>query len=92
MKKENDFMERNFVITNEEGIHARPATHLVQKANAFKSDITLTYDGVSTDMKSIMGVLSLGVTKGSLITVTINGIDEVDAMTAITKLIQTINN
>lgn len=85
-------MERNFIITNEEGIHARPATNLVQKANHFTSDISLTFDGITTNMKSIMGVLSLGVKKGSLITVSINGEDEVEAMTTITKLIQSINS
>ena len=85
-------MVRDFVITNEQGIHARPATILVQKANQFKSDIKITFNGVRTDLKSIMGVLSLGVKRGSLVTIEVTGIDELDAMTAITKQIQAINS
>ena len=44
-------MVRDFLITNEQGIHARPATALVQKANEFQSDITITYNGMTTDLK-----------------------------------------
>ena len=54
-------MTREFIITNEQGIHARPATVIVQKANQFESDMTITYGDITTDLKSIMGVLSLGV-------------------------------
>ena len=84
-------MERDFVITNEQGIHARPATTLVQKANKFKSDTFITFNGITTDLKSIMGVLSLGVTRGSLITIRIEGVDEVEALKEITKLLNEIN-
>ncbi|QMS85603.1 HPr family phosphocarrier protein [Candidatus Xianfuyuplasma coldseepsis] len=84
-------MHRDFIITNEQGIHARPATNLVQKANQFKSTISLTFNGVTTDLKSIMGVLSLGVTRGSLVSIHITGEDELEAMQEITKLINTIN-
>jgi len=84
-------MQRDFIITNEQGIHARPATNIVQKANQFKSDIRITYNGVTTDLKSIMGVLSLGVTQGSLVTIHVDGVDQGEAMNAITKLIQEIN-
>lgn len=84
-------MERDFVITNEQGIHARPATMLVQKASEFISDIEITFNGVTTDMKSIMGVLSLGVTRGSLITVRITGEDDITAMKEIAKLVHKIN-
>lgn len=84
-------MEKSFVISNDQGIHARPATVLVQRANQFKSDMTITLDTVSTDLKSIMGVLSLGITRGSTIHISINGSDEVEAMESIAKVIQTIN-
>ena len=53
--------KRDFNITAETGIHARPATILVQTASKFASDITLTYNGKSVNLKSIMGVMSLGV-------------------------------
>ncbi len=84
-------MRKEFVIANEQGLHARPATTLVSKANQFKSSITLRYDGKEADMKSIMGVLSLGVTRGELIEVIIEGDDEVDAMEAIQQHIKEMN-
>lgn len=85
-------MVKEFVITNEQGIHARPATNLVQKANQFKSEIMLTYNGDTVDLKSIMGVLSLGVTRGSQITVRVEGVDELEAMQQITKMINEMNS
>ena len=51
--------KREFTITSETGIHARPATILVQAASKFSSDITLSYEGKSVNLKSIMGVMSL---------------------------------
>lgn len=84
-------MQRDFIITNEQGIHARPATNIVQAANHYTSTITIIFNGVSADLKSIMGVLSLGVTRGSLVSIHIEGEDEVEAMKAITKLINEIN-
>jgi len=85
-------MEKEFVITNEQGIHARPATNLVQKANQFKSDISLTFNGDTVDLKSIMGVLSLGVTRGSSISIRVEGEDEHEAMQQITKMINQMNS
>lgn len=76
-------MEREFIISNEQGIHARPATALVQKANEFKSHCTITFEGNTVDLKSIMGVLSLGVTRGSMVLIRVEGIDEIEALNAI---------
>ncbi len=84
-------MEREFNIKNEQGIHARPATNLVQLANTFKSELTLIYNGTTVDLKSIMGVLSLGVTRDSLITVRAEGEDENTALTEITLFLQELN-
>ncbi len=84
-------MKKEFVIANEQGLHARPATTLVSKANLFKADITITYEGESADLKSIMGVLSLGVTRGALVEIEITGEDESDAMEAIAKHIKELN-
>ena len=53
--------KREFHIVAETGIHARPATLLVQAASKFNSDINLEYNGKSVNLKSIMGVMSLGV-------------------------------
>ena len=84
-------MEKEFIITNEQGIHARPATTLVQKASSFKSDMELVYDGKTVDLKSIMGVLSLGVSRGSMVNIRIEGEDEVEAMKSISKFISEMN-
>lgn len=84
-------VEQQFVITNELGLHARPATQIVNLVNKYKSDILLTFRGITVDMKSIMGVLSLGITEGSTIVVNIDGLDEIEALDAISKKIMDLN-
>lgn len=74
---------RNFHIVAETGIHARPATLLVQTASKFSADVTLAYDGKDVNLKSIMGVMSLGVGQGADVTISANGTDEADAIAAI---------
>ena len=71
--------KRDFTITAETGIHARPATILVQAASKFASDVTLSYEGKSVNLKSIMGVMSLGVT------ITASGDDEKEALDAVAE-------
>ena len=80
--------KQEFNITAETGIHARPATLLVQSASKFNSDINLEYKGKSVNLKSIMGVMSLGVGQGSDVTISIEGTDEAEAMAAITETMQ----
>lgn len=75
--------KRDFHITAETGIHARPATMLVQAASKYESDINLEYNGKSVNLKSIMGVMSLGVGQGADVTITIEGSDEEEAMEGI---------
>ena len=84
-------MKKEFIIANEQGIHARPATVLVGLANKFDSDIALEYEGISVDLKSIMGVLSLGVKRGALVVIRTEGVDEVEALQAISKLLAEFN-
>jgi phosphocarrier protein HPr len=84
-------LEKDFIIANENGLHARPATKLVSVASKFKCDITVTYDGVTVDLKSIMNVLSLGIKQGSLITIRTDGIDEVEAFKTLSKNITDFN-
>ena len=74
---------KNFKIVSETGIHARPATMLVQTASKYESEITLEYDGKSVNLKSIMGVMSLGAGQGAEVTITADGPDESEAITAI---------
>ncbi len=75
--------KQEFNITAATGIHARPATMLVQTAGKYSSDITLEYNGKSVNLKSIMGVMSLGVGQGADVTITAEGDDEVEAMEGI---------
>ena len=81
--------KRQYNITAETGIHARPATLLVQTASKFKSDITLEYQEKSVNLKSIMGVMSLGVGQSASVTITADGDDEKDALDAITETMKT---
>ena len=76
--------KREFTITSETGIHARPATILVQ-ASKFSSDITLSYEGKSVNLKSIMGVMSLGVGQNAKVTITANGDDEKEALDTVAE-------
>ncbi|KRL91560.1 phosphocarrier protein HPr [Lactobacillus kalixensis] len=75
--------KRDFHIIAETGIHARPATLLVQAASKFGSDVNLEYNGKSVNLKSIMGVMSLGVGQNADVTITAEGDDEKDALEAI---------
>ena len=75
--------KREFHIIAETGIHARPATLLVQAASKFNSDINLEYNGKSVNLKSIKGVMSLGVGQGADVTITADGDDAKEAIEAI---------
>jgi len=77
--------EKVFTVTSESGIHARPATILVQTASKFNSDLNLEYNGKTVNLKSIMGVMSLGIPKGAQIKITAEGADAADAMAALTE-------
>ena len=80
--------KKDFNVIAETGIHARPATLLVQTASKFNSDINLEYKGKSVNLKSIMGVMSLGVGQGSDVTITAEGADEKEAIAAIVETMQ----
>lgn len=76
---------KSFLIIDETGIHARPATILVQTATKFDSDIELEYNSKKVNLKSIMGVMSLGVGKGAEVTIYAEGKDEAEAIEAISE-------
>ena len=80
-------VEKTFTITEASGIHARPATLLVQTVSNFNSEINLEYNGKSVNLKSIMGVMSLGVTQGAEIKIIASGSDENEVIAAITETI-----
>ncbi|OIJ12567.1 phosphocarrier protein HPr [Anaerobacillus alkalilacustris] len=81
-------VEKNFIITDETGIHARPATQLVNAANQFSSEISLIYSDKTVNLKSIMGVMSLGIPQDAQITIQVKGTDEVEALSGITAVIK----
>ena len=74
-------------INNEVGLHARPATFFIQKANEFKSGIWVEKDECRVNAKSLLGVLSLGITKGTTITLLADGSDEKEAVAALSELV-----
>lgn len=80
--------EKTFKITSETGLHARPATTLVNKAGQYESEITLDYKGKSVNLKSIMGVMSLGVQKGAEVTIKTDGSDAENALNGIEETLK----
>ncbi|MDQ0217280.1 phosphocarrier protein HPr [Peribacillus cavernae] len=80
--------EKSFKVIAETGIHARPATLLVQAAGKFDSEINLEYKGKKVNLKSIMGVMSLGVGKDAEITISAQGSDEQDALNTLEETLK----
>ena len=74
-------------IINTSGLHARPATFFIQKANSFKSSIWVEKGDRKVNAKSLLGVLSLGITKGMTIKLIADGSDENAALDALEELI-----
>lgn len=75
------------VVNNQVGLHARPATFFIQKANEFKCSIWVEKDERRVNAKSLLGVLSLGIVKGTTITLIADGSDEEEAVAALVELI-----
>nr|1SPH_A Chain A, HISTIDINE-CONTAINING PHOSPHOCARRIER PROTEIN HPR [Bacillus subtilis]1SPH_B Chain B, HISTIDINE-CONTAINING PHOSPHOCARRIER PROTEIN HPR [Bacillus subtilis] len=75
--------QKTFKVTADSGIHARPATVLVQTASKYDADVNLEYNGKTVNLKDIMGVMSLGIAKGAEITISASGADENDALNAL---------
>ena len=74
-------------VNNEVGLHARPATYFIQKANEFKSGICLLKKERRVNAKSLLGVLSLGIVKGTTITLIADGPDAKEAVEALAQLV-----
>ena len=81
-------VSRSVTIQNSVGLHARPATFFIQKANEFKSSIWVEKEERRVNAKSLLGVLSLGITKGSNIVISAEGPDEEEAVNALCALIE----
>ena len=78
---------KELTIKNEIGLHARPAALFVQTANKFLSDIMIKKEGKTVNAKSIMGVMAMGISKGEMVEIIIDGPDEENAISAIEDLI-----
>ena len=75
-------------VNNEVGLYARPATFFIQKANEYRSTVMVERDDRKVNAKSLLGVLSLGIVKGSTITISAEGPDEEEAVNALCALIE----
>ena len=80
-------ISKEVVISNQVGLHARPATFFIQKANEYKTSIWVEKDDRRVNAKSLLGVLSLGIVKGTAITIIADGSDEEEAVAALSALI-----
>ena len=75
-------------VQNQVGLHARPATFFIKKANEFESEIWVEKDSRKVNAKSLLGVLSLGIIGGNPIKIIADGIDERPALEALVELIE----
>ena len=78
---------KEVVINNQVGLHARPATFFIQKANEFKSSIWVEKEDRRVNAKSLLGVLSLGIVKGTAVNLIADGADEAAAVDTLAELI-----
>lgn len=78
---------KDVVVQNQVGLHARPATFFIQKANEFKASVWVEKDERKVNAKSLLGVLSLGITKGTTINIIADGSDENEAVEVLVHLI-----
>ena len=81
-------LSRDVTIVNEVGLHARPATFFIQKANTFKASIWIEKEDRRVNAKSLLGVLSLGIVKGTEISLIADGADEAEAVEGLAALIE----
>jgi phosphocarrier protein len=79
---------QSFTIKNRLGLHARAAALLVKTANKFASEVTIEKDGLEVNGKSIMGILMLAASKGTKITLKVEGKDSVQALQTLGRLIE----
>lgn len=83
--------ERKVTVQNKTGLHARPAALFVQKANQFKSTIHIVKGSKEINAKSIMGVMSLGVSQGTEILIKAEGEDAQQAVDALVQLTESLS-
>lgn len=79
---------KEVTVTNSVGLHARPATFFIQKSNEFKSSIWVEKGDRRINAKSLLGILSLGIIKGTEIRIIADGVDEETAVSSLINLIE----
>lgn len=79
---------KEVTVNNQVGLHARPATFFIQRANEFKSSIWIEKDARKVNAKSLLGVLSLGITKGTAVNILADGADEEAAVNSLVELVE----
>ncbi len=79
---------KEVTVQNQVGLHARPATFFIQKANEFKSSIWVEKDERRVNAKSLLGVLSLGIVGGTDIRIIADGLDEQLAVDSLVRLVE----
>ncbi|MBQ4332666.1 MAG: HPr family phosphocarrier protein [Clostridia bacterium] len=79
---------KDVVVQNQVGLHARPATFFIQKANEFKASIWIEKEERRVNAKSLLGVLSLGIVGNTAIRIIADGADEEAAVDALVKLVE----
>jgi len=80
-------LQKEFLIVNKLGLHARASALFVKTSSRFGSDVKLAREGVEVNGKSIMGIMMLAASKGSSVRLTVDGADEIDAFKAVGELI-----
>lgn len=80
-------LQKEFLIINKLGLHARASALFVKTASRFTSDVKLARDGVEVNGKSIMGIMMLAAPKGTTVRLTVAGTDEVEAMQSVGDII-----
>lgn len=81
-------IEKSYTIIDDAGIHARPSTALVSTVTPFKSEVMLEYKERKVNLKSIMGVMSLGIPKGASVKVIAQGEDELQVIESVDQVMQ----
>ncbi len=79
---------KDVMVQNQVGLHARPATFFIQKANGFKSSIWVEKEDRRVNAKSLLGVLSLGIVGGTAIRIIADGADEEEAVAGLVELVE----
>ena len=87
-EREANMISRDIVINNASGLHARPATFFIQKANSYPCSIWIEKDDRKVNAKSLLGVLSMGIARGMSVTLVADGQGEEEALAGLIALIE----